>query len=245
MSVSRGSIPAAPPHSGAVEPTLHDTRRFWRILLAIIAPLPMLAKAADYLLYPTPSDDSFAASVEAFAAHEKLVVVLQWLDAVFVVGLIPAVAAVAWATRRATPRLTTVAAFITMSGFLAAIAILPNGDRDALVTVQNGLDVAAVGRLSDALDSNPVVGLASLGFIVALLIGLPLLGLALWRSRVAPAWMGSALIVGAFTHPFLQVSHVLVAAGLVVAAVGFGGATVALLRQSDDEFDLPPVAVAP
>jgi ABC-type uncharacterized transport system permease subunit len=70
-----------------------------------------------------------------------------------------------------------------------------------------------------------------------------LLGLALWRSRVAPRWMAIALIVGGVTHPFLP-NHVIVGIGLLIAAAGFAGATVALLRMRNDEFDLPPIAMS-
>lgn len=66
-----------------------------------------------------------------------------------------------------------------------------------------------------------------------------MLGLALWRSRLAPRWMALALIVGTFTHPFMP-NQVAAGAGLIVAAIGFAGASLALLRMSDDEFDLPP-----
>jgi hypothetical protein len=50
--------------------------------------------------------------------------------------------------------------------------------------------------------------------------------------------MGIALGLGGFTHPFLP-SHVLAGLGLLVAAVGFAGASWALLRTSNDDFDLP------
>ncbi len=130
-------------------------------------------------------------------------------------------------------------AVLALSGLLIAIAKNPDGDRLALVTAQKGLDIPTMSTFSDALDANPVVGLAGLGFIVAILIGIPLLGVALWRSGAAPAWMGIALLVGAFTHPFLQVNQILVAAGLVVGAIGFAGASLALLGMSDDEFDAP------
>ena len=72
---------------------------------------------------------------------------------------------------------------------------------------------------------------------------LPLLGIALWRSRVAPRWMAIALIVGGVTHPFLP-NHVIAGIGLLIASIGFAGATVALLRTPNDEFDLPPVAMS-
>jgi hypothetical protein len=81
--------------------------------------------------------------------------------------------------------------------------------------------------------------IAGLLFILGITIGLLLLGIALWRSRVAPAWMGMALALGGFTHPFMP-GHVAAGVGLVVAAVGFAGASRALLRMRNDDFDLPP-----
>ena len=73
------------------------------------------------------------------------------------------------------------------------------------------------------------------------MVGLPLLGIALWRSRVAPRWMASALIIGGATHPFLP-NHVVAGIGLLVAGLGFAGATRALLRMTNDDFDLPPMS---
>ena len=78
-------------------------------------------------------------------------------------------------------------------------------------------------------------------FILAITFGLLLLGIALWRSRVAPAWMGIALALGGFTHPFLP-GHVAGGIGLLVAAAEFAAASVALRRMGNDDFGLPPVA---
>jgi hypothetical protein len=84
------------------------------------------------------------------------------------------------------------------------------------------------------------VQIGSLLFILAITFGLLLLGIALWRSRVAPAWMGIALAVGGFTHPFMP-THTAAGVGLIVTAIGFAGASIALLRTPNDAFDLPPV----
>lgn len=85
----------------------HDVRGFWRILLAVIAPLPLLAKGVFYLLVPVNGDASYADTVAAFTTHQGRLGPLELLDVVFVVGLIPATLAVAWVTRRGAPRLTT------------------------------------------------------------------------------------------------------------------------------------------
>jgi hypothetical protein len=52
--------------------------------------------------------------------------------------------------------------------------------------------------------------------------------------------MGIALMIGGITHPVLP-GHVAQGAGLIATA-GFAGATLALLRLSNDDFDLPPAA---
>jgi hypothetical protein len=89
------------------------------------------------------------------------------------------------------------------------------------------------------MGGDPVILVAGLLFVSGIVFGLSLLGAALWRSRVAPAWFGIALIVGGATHPFLP-GPVAQGIGLFVAAVGFAGASLALLRMGNDGFDLPP-----
>ncbi len=92
---------------------------------------------------------------------------------------------------------------------------------------------------SDALEKDAVFGLGSICFIVAIVIGISLIGAALWRSGQIP-WVGAiAIIVGGSTHPFLP-GHVAQGIGLLVGAAGFACVSVALLRLPKDAFDLPP-----
>jgi hypothetical protein len=223
---------------------LRDMRGFWRVLLAVIAPLPMLAQGIYYVFSPIDGGADFRDTLAAYAAHQQLLDTLKGLNAVFVVGLIPATVAVAWVTRRGAPRLTTVGAVIALLGFLAGFTLLGGVETPALVTVQHGLDVEAMAKLDQALPGEPLLLVAGLLFIVGIVFGLLLLGIALWRSRVVPAWMGIALALGGFTHPFVP-GHVAQGIGLVVAAIGFAGASVALLRMRNDEFDLPPARRVP
>ena len=223
---------------------LSDVRGFWRVLLAVIAPLPFVAKRIYYLITPVEGDTNFRKSVTAFAAHQQVVGALKWFDAVFVVGLIPATFAVAWVSRRSAPRLATAGAVIGLLGFLAGLTLLGGVETPPLVTVQHHLDVDAMAKLDHALQGEPLLGIASLLFIVGVVFGLGLLGAALWRSRVAPAWMGIALMVGGATHPFIP-SHVGQGIGLLVAAVGISGVSIALLRMRNDEFDLPAARPTP
>ncbi|MEV1203265.1 hypothetical protein [Microbispora rosea] len=217
-----------------------DVRGFWRVLLAVVAPLPMLGMGLNYLFSPVDGGESFEATVAAYAAHEQAAGVLRWFALPFLVGLIPATFAVAWVARRGAPRLTTAGALLALLGDLAGFPLIRGGDDLAYLTVTRHFDVATMARIQNALEDDPVQLVASLLFIVGIVVGLLLLGLALWRSGAAPAWMGVLLAAGGFTHPFMP-GHTASGIGLLVAAVGFAGASVALLRMRDDEFDLPPV----
>ena len=122
--------------------------------------------------------------------------------------------------------------------------VLPlNIGSDALawVAARKGFDPAATGKFMDAIENDPRVGLGGLGFIAAILIGSILIGLALWKSGAVPAWAAALVALGGFTHPFLSFDHRVHGAGLVVLALGCVAVSAALLRMSNDEFDLPPL----
>lgn len=217
---------------------LRDRRGFWRILLAIIVLLPMPAKAVYYMMTPVAGDVTFKESVTSFEAHRDILEALKWFDAVFVVTLIPATIAIAWVARRGAPRLTTAGAVIALTGFLVGMPLMGGVMTPALVTVQHDLDFTSMAALDDALHHEPLLGIASLLFIVGIVFGLGLLGGALKRSRAVPAWVGLAVMVGGATHPFIP-HHIGQGIGLLIAAAGFAGVSVALLRMTNDEFDLP------
>ncbi len=221
--------------------TTRDTRRLWRVLLAVLAPLPMLGMGLGYVIMPFNGGDDIATTAAAIAAHPGRAAASFFLSVPFLVFLIPATIALAWVTRRHAPRLTVAGAGVALLGFLAAFPILPGDRMYAQAVVDEGLDVRTVQALDDALWAQPLVGGTILLFLAGLVIGLPLLGIALWRSRTAPAWLAACLIAGTATPPVLP-GHVAQGIGLLVAAVGFLGVSRALLRMRDDDFDLPAVA---
>jgi len=147
--------------------------------------------------------------------------------------------AIAWVARRGAPRLTAAGAFIALTGFLVGLTLLGGVETPALVTAQHDLDLAPMVELDRALTDEPLLGIASLLFIVGVVFGLGLLGGALWRSRAVPAWSAFAVLVGGVTHPFIP-DHVGQGVGLWLAGAGCVAVSVALLRMPDDQFDLPP-----
>jgi hypothetical protein len=241
--MSQAAATTAAPIRGKRKP-LRDIRGFWRVLLAVIAPLPMAANAVYYLLIPADQDLTFRQTVAAYAAHRSLVSGLRWFDAAFMVTLIPAVVAVAWVTRRRAPRMTTAGLVLAGLGLLTGLTLIGGPNTPALLTVEHNLDINTMSGLYNIIGSDPITLIASVLFLAGIVFGLGFLGAALWRSRVAPAWMGIALMIGGITHPVLP-GHVAQGAGLIVATAGFTGATLALLRLSNDDFDLPPAAPEP
>jgi hypothetical protein len=211
-----------------------DDRCFYRKTLAVIAPIPMAAMGVNYLLVEMPGDGPFKDVLAAAARQESLLVAMGWVTLLFFAFLIPAVIAVAAVTRRRAPRLTAVGLALTVPSFAIGFAAGPNDTQLALLTHQNHLDTSTVAALDTAMWGAPTAGISSLLFIVGIAIGLLVLGVALTRSRAVPAWYGVALAVGGFTHPFLP-THLLAGVGLIIAAVGFFGASVGLLRMSSDD----------
>ncbi len=110
--MSSTPIPAVP---DAARP--RDVRTFWRVLLAVLAPLPMLGLGAYYLLSPIDGGAPLESTVAAYAADPVRAELLPYLQLPFLF-IVPAVFAVVWVSRRGAPRLTTVGAVIALTGFL-------------------------------------------------------------------------------------------------------------------------------
>ena len=219
--------------------TTHDVRTFWRVVLAVIAPVPMLAMGISYVINPTDGSADVATTVAGIEAHPGRALASMLTGLLFVIFLTPATTALAWTTRRRAPRLTTVGASLTLLGLLTGFATLPAGSNLGWIAAQEDLDLGLIQTLDDALWAQPTSGVGIILFLAAITIGLPLLGIAMWRAKAAPRWMAACLIAGTATHMFTP-GHVAQGIGLLVGAVGFLGVSRALLRTRNDDFDLPP-----
>ena len=93
---------------------------------------------------------------------------------------------------------------------------------------------ASTGRLLDSIGAIPAMGLAENLFVAGHILGLVLLGVALWRGRAIPAW--AALLIAAsqvlhFVFAVIVPVHALDGLAWGLTAVGFAVAALTLARQ--------------
>jgi hypothetical protein len=220
-------------------PRVRDLRTFWRRALAIIAPVPGVALALEIGASPGSPGGAPDQQLTAFAAHLGQADFSLWMGVLAVLTAIPAVIAVGWATRRAAPRLTLVGGLLTLAGFSLALD-LADTSPILYVAARDGLDRNSAAQLAELVGEHPAAIAALLGFLVGQAAGLLVLGIALWRTRLAPRWAAALLAVSGIAHVLAPGS---IGGGLswAATAVGFAGASVALWRTRNSDFDLPPL----
>lgn len=244
MSItSRGAVTADAAHRSR---RIRDPRTFWRLALAVVAPLPWIALAVSSMITPDSVRDSDQQSYAAISAHTGQAAAAGSIGVLFLLGLFPAVVAVLWACRRHAPLLTAWVGGITLLGAAAGL-LVPIATFNDYVSAKNGLDERTVLALNKALSEQPHVVVALTLFLLGVILGgRILLGVLLWRSGVAPRWMAAALIIAA-PLDVLGPSGLLIRndnawISYLLTAIGFAAASRALLRTTNDDFDLPPAA---
>ncbi|MEV4623481.1 hypothetical protein AB0J74_32840 [Asanoa sp. NPDC049573] len=220
------------------------TRTTWRWLLALAAvPVALFVTAFRFRL---PYGDNDAPR-EIF---DKLVAATSFERSAIAIGSLVAltgcagVLAVAWHTRRRAPLLTTIALCLAVPGYLALFAGGPYGDVLAYVTgTHPEVDRDVAFQLHSGLAASPQTDALGLVFVAGHLIGTVLIGVALWRARMAPTWLAIGLVVSQPIHLTSVLTGVrwLDLIGWGLTTVGFAWAAWRLLHTPNDEFDLPSV----
>lgn len=140
----------------------------------------------------------------------------------------------------------TLALVVAGAGYLSLFG-WAGSDGVTLAALQGGLDQATVARVLDLYLAHPATSLSLGVFVLGHVVGTALLGLALWRARVLPSWAGLLLAV---SQPLHLVSVLIGSRPPDVLAWGstafaFAVASLALVRMSDDAYDLPPTTFGP
>jgi hypothetical protein len=215
-------------------PDLRTARRVAAAICVVAAPVMGGALRA---LVPSVTETSAGATFAAFHANlgqaqaELAVAVLASLALpFFVLGLYRLGV-------RGAPVLSGLGCVLALIGW-EAVAFITAGD--ALMyelAARGGSPVIWAHYMA-----NPAVAVMMIIFVAGHLAGTALLGIALWRARTVPLWAAAVIIVGDFGHLLAHTigNRVLDVAAFGLLTLGCAAAARAILRTSDDSWDLPP-----
>jgi hypothetical protein len=228
-----------PTRSPAPRPP-RDARRARRLLAAALLPVPAVAVAVLRLVWPSFSATDTAGSLAAVARHTTAQEVVVWLGVVMSLTMVPAVLAAVRLARRRRPVLAMIAAGVNLVAYLGATPLFA-GDLMALVAARPEYDRAQLVPFLDAVNAHPATGVGLGAFVLGHIVGMILLGAALWR--IIPRWASVALIV---SQPLHLVAFVVLGVqpldgfAWALTAAGFVACSVTILKTADRDWDLAP-----
>jgi len=215
-------------------PTDVRGRRLRCIALAVIAPIGPLAIAGIRAVLPYLTADDNAGIAADVAANQAAQSTVLWLGLLASLTLMVGVLVVSAMAVRGAPVLGTIGAVLAVAGYSSLFfGVLPS-DAAALAAAQAGVDDATTAQILDGIAAHPSNAIALMLFVLGHILGTVLLGIALWKGRMVPAWAALVLIV---SQPLHLVFAVVVSNGLLDAgawsltAIGFAAAGLALLRS--------------
>ncbi len=214
----------------ALVPATDTARRFRLRAAVLIAPIGPIAIAVLRGILPYNTSDDSATIAARIATHHAAGSGVLWLTLLAILTLPLGVLIVGRVAILARPVLGTIAATVAWLGFLSLFATT-YVDIVALAAPDSGMSTTAVASLIDAMDAQPIAGIAIGLFVAGHILGTVLLGIAIWR--VIPRWAALALIVSQPLHLVFAVivpNHALDAVAWLLTTVGFTCAALAYAR---------------
>ncbi|MFJ8107055.1 hypothetical protein [Streptomyces sp. NPDC096132] len=203
-----------------------------RLLAAVAAGLGPILLAVGMALTPYGTSDSSKEIVRKLAEHRTAAELTQWFWVVGSILLTVGTVVVGLVATRYAPKLGLWGAAVFGTGLLA-ISSTPSMDLVVLGGLDKGVSQEALVKAGDGTYALAVTGVPTLYFVVAHVVGAVLLGIALLRGRVIPAWAAWVLIL---SMPLNVVGYVggimpLTVATFLMLAVGFGATGLVVARH--------------
>jgi hypothetical protein len=223
--------------------TGRDTRTFRRVAVAALLPLGPLSVAALRGVLPNFSAADSAQTIGQTAAHLGRQDAVLWLEVLALLTIIPSMLAAARLAQRRAPVLSLLAI-----GFLVpSFALLPffAGDQTVRVLADGTLDQGTAATLLDHYNVLGPIGVGGVGFVAGHIVGMVLLGAALWRARVVPVWAAIAVLISQPMHLVSFVilgNQVLDVASWGLTTLGLAVVALRVLRTRNDDWDVAPVS---
>src|SRR6202453_4261191 len=171
---------------------------------------------------------SVSASLAKIAAHpsgEHAVIICDLL----VAFMVPAVLYLMRLAGPRAPRLTLIGGTVAFAAWLAGLFSV--GASDLLYDhAAQSPDRAGAVSLVHAVTGDAVFTIPAFGFIVGHMLGLLLLGIALWRSRAVPRWAAALVGLASLAQVPVHDSGAGSAVAYGLLLIGMAGCAVALLR---------------
>jgi hypothetical protein len=222
-----------------------DVRTVSRWFGAASLVLGGVALTAGSFVESAGDDDSVRVSLSKIATHQGAQRTLIAVDLVAVL-MLPAMLYLMRLARRGAPRLALAGGTLAFGGWLAGLLGIASLDV-VYYHASRSSDREGSVRLLQAVTGDATYTVLLVVFLAGHVIGMLMLGAALWRARVAPrlaaALVAVAPIASVLVHDAGTAANAIVYAGLTI---GLAGCAAALLRMPDAEWDLPvaPVALA-
>ncbi len=219
-----------------------DTRGYWRVLLALSAPVGWWAVGVGNVLTPYPLGGDQAENILGIQEHQDRMAALIAWQPVFLFTFVPGVIALVLACRRRKPVFTAVLGTLGVLGALAG-TFNPPTDLVILSGLEHGIAPEQLTGLMDGLERPSVAW--TLGFtFLFITVGRIATGVLLWQAEVGPRALAALMAASPFVEfagLALDLGNLAPASAWILSGGAMTGVTVALLRMPNDEFDLPPL----
>jgi len=197
----------------------------------VMFPLSILAYWLLYHAYGLLDSVAALRAIDGHAARTATSDVFAFSGAFLAV---PATLALMRVLNARSPRLAAIGGAMHLLGWIAIIALLM-GDVIAVQMVSGGTPAPDVVQLYRRIMSSPPV--IALSIIATLhVIGGPMLGIALWRTRVVPLWAGVAATLAQPIHFVSNIAGILWIDAMtwIALAAAFGSVAAVVLRPAED-----------
>jgi Domain of unknown function (DUF4386) len=224
---------------------ISDAAHFRRVVAGLcLVAAPLLFAAAE-IATPQPSG-SAAAQLASFAQHRNLLVVGVLCGLASSMCFIPALFGLLHKIRNRGVAYGHAAAALIIYGLVTQAAL---GGINVMfwVMTKPGMNHAAMVNLLNGLEQHgsAVLAVPLLAGHYVFAVGVVLLGIAVWRARLAPRWAG--ILVALWPVSDVALSSAGDLASLISDAIGIAGFAVLgwrLLTAPDSSWDAPPEIAA-
>jgi len=214
--------------------------RYFGAAALLIGPLGLILGS---LVAVAGDDDSVSVSLAKIAAHpsgQRAVIICDLL----VAFMIPAVLYLMRLAGPRAPRLTLVGGALSFAAWLAGLISL--GASDLLYDHAAQLtDRASAVALVHAVTSDAAFVIPEALFLAGHVLGLLLLGIALWRSRAVPRWSAALVGLASVVQFLVHDQAVLSACAFGLLLIGMAACAVTLLRSPAEPAPAPAEAADP